>query len=108
MVTTLAGSPLTQGGIDGTGSAARFKQPWGVAVTSSGTLYVADYGNYTIRAGAGPLALSAAVSRKVHGSAGSFDVNLPLSGAPGIECRTGGANGDHTLVITFNCADSVS
>ena len=30
-----------------------------------------------------------------------FDVSLPLSGNPGIECRSGGANGDHTLVITF-------
>jgi len=37
----------------------------------------------------------------VHGSAGTFDVGLPLSGNPGIECRSGGANGDYTLVFTF-------
>jgi hypothetical protein len=42
-----------------------------------------------------------AVSRKTHGSAGTFDLNLPLIGDPGIECRSGGANGDHTVVITF-------
>jgi hypothetical protein len=42
-----------------------------------------------------------AVSRKTHGSAGTFDVNLPLTGDPGIECRSGGANGDHAVVITF-------
>jgi hypothetical protein len=42
-----------------------------------------------------------AVSRKSHGSAGSFDVNLPLVGTPGIECRTGGANGDHTVLVSF-------
>jgi hypothetical protein len=37
----------------------------------------------------------------VHGSAGSFDIDLPLTGSPGIECRDGGANGDYTLVFTF-------
>jgi hypothetical protein len=46
--------------------------------------------------------LTRVVSRKVHGSAGSFDVNLPLTGSRGVECRTGGANGDHTLVFTFS------
>ena len=43
-----------------------------------------------------------AISRKVHGSAGTFDVDLPLSGEPGVECRSGGANGDHTIVVTFS------
>ena len=33
-----------------------------------------------------------AVSRKMHGAA-VFDIALPLTGAAGIECRTGGANG---------------
>ena len=33
------------------------------------------------------------VSRKVHGGAGIFDINLPLTGAPGIECRSGGGDG---------------
>jgi hypothetical protein len=42
-----------------------------------------------------------AVSRKTHNTAGDFDVDLPLTGAPGIECRTGGASGAHTVVITF-------
>jgi hypothetical protein len=38
-----------------------------------------------------------------HGnSAGTFDVNLPLSGSPGIECRSGGANGNFTMVFTFS------
>jgi hypothetical protein len=47
-----------------------------------------------------------AVSRKTHGSAGDFDVNLPLTGPSGVECRTGGANGDHTVIISF--ANTVS
>ncbi|HWY40412.1 MAG TPA: alkaline phosphatase family protein [Chthoniobacterales bacterium] len=42
-----------------------------------------------------------AVSRKVHGTAGTFDVGLPLAGAPGIECRSGGATNDYQVVVTF-------
>jgi hypothetical protein len=57
--------------------------------------------NFSIT-GTAPLALATAVSRKTHSSAGNFDIDLPLSGSPGVECRTGGAGGDHTLVITFN------
>jgi hypothetical protein len=41
------------------------------------------------------------VSRKTHGGAGTFDVNLPLTGTPGIECRTGGATSDYQIVVTF-------
>ncbi len=43
---------------------------------------------------------TAVVSRKTHGGAGDFDVDL-LPPAPGIECRTGGASGDFKMVITF-------
>jgi YVTN family beta-propeller protein len=39
------------------------------------------------------------VSRKTHGGAGTFDVDL--TSGNGIECRGGGANGDYTLVFTF-------
>ena len=44
-VTTLAGSAGVTGSADGTGSAARFLGPFGVAVDSSGDVYVADGGN---------------------------------------------------------------
>ena len=50
--------------------------------------------------------VQSAVSRKSHGAAGSFDVDLPLSGPPGIECRSGGATHDYTIVVTF--ANSVA
>ncbi|MCI0536873.1 MAG: Ig-like domain-containing protein, partial [Verrucomicrobiales bacterium] len=49
VVTTLAGLVARRGSADGTGSAARFDQPWGVAVDGAGNVYVADYFNHTIR-----------------------------------------------------------
>ncbi|HEX3475646.1 MAG TPA: NHL repeat-containing protein, partial [Kofleriaceae bacterium] len=49
IVTTLAGSPGVQGSADGTGAAARFSAPDGVAVDSAGNLYVAETSNHTIR-----------------------------------------------------------
>ncbi|HST29433.1 MAG TPA: hypothetical protein VLK27_01180 [Chthoniobacterales bacterium] len=45
--------------------------------------------------------LTGVVSRKTHGDAGTFDVNLPSSGSPGIECRSGGAASDYMLVFAF-------
>ncbi len=48
-----------------------------------------------------PVQLTNVVSRKAHGSAGTFDVDLPLTGNPGIECRNGGTNGDYSIVFTF-------
>ncbi len=49
LVTTLAGLAGSAGSADGTGSVARFNQPSGVAVDTAGNVYVADYGNCTIR-----------------------------------------------------------
>ncbi len=50
-VTTLAGQASDSGSADGTGSAARFSAPSGVAVDGAGNVYVADLGNSTIRKG---------------------------------------------------------
>ena len=47
-----------------------------------------------------PTAVSA-VSRKTHGAAGDFDIDLPSSGPVGIECRSGGAMNDYQVVVTF-------
>jgi len=44
---------------------------------------------------------SSAVSRKVHGAAGTFDVPLPLTGNVGVECRSGGATNDYQMIINF-------
>ena len=48
-VSTLAGKALGFGYLDGTGNAARFRAPGGVAVDGSGNVFVADTRNNTIR-----------------------------------------------------------
>jgi NHL repeat/Bacterial Ig domain len=49
VVTTLAGTPGTSGTSNGTGTAARFNSPYGLAVATNGTIYVADCFNHVIR-----------------------------------------------------------
>ncbi len=89
-ILTAASKPLIQtgsalAGLRGTASGGGMSDS-----TRGGTLFVV-----------GGVGLESAVSRKTHGTAGTFDVNLPLIGAPGIECRTGGASGNHQIVVTF-------
>jgi hypothetical protein len=55
----------------------------------------------TVTTAAAPpaLQLNSAVSRKTHVGVADFDVDLPLAGPPGVECRTGASG--HKLVFTF-------
>lgn len=48
-----------------------------------------------------PVKLVSAVSRKSHGNASAFDINLPLTKKPGVECRSGSATGSYQVVLTF-------
>ena len=48
-LTTVAGSDFVAGSSDGTGSAALFNSPQGLADDGAGNVYVADAGNHTIR-----------------------------------------------------------
>jgi hypothetical protein len=41
------------------------------------------------------------VSRKDHPGGGPFDIDLPMSGAPGVEGRSGGPNEDYQIVFLF-------
>ena len=49
----------------------------------------------------GTIAPLTVLSRKTHGVAGTFDVDLPVTGNAGVECRSGGASGDHQLILIF-------
>jgi hypothetical protein len=49
VVTTLAGAADTPGSDDGTGAAARFHNPTGVAVDHAGNVFVTDTANHTLR-----------------------------------------------------------
>ena len=49
VVTTIAGTAGSSGGNDGTNGVARFNEPVGITIDGTGNLYVADYGNDTVR-----------------------------------------------------------
>jgi hypothetical protein len=82
VVTTLAGLAGTYGSADGTGSAAQFDEPFGVAVDSAGNLYVADASNNTIRKGFPASSVPAPVLRPPSLSAGQF--GFGITGLPGL------------------------
>ena len=76
-----------------------------VGFQATNTIKWAQFALARYVSGSGSPSLASAVSRKVHGAAGAFDVALPLTGGPGVEPRNG--NGRHTLVFAFS-ADVVS
>jgi glucose/arabinose dehydrogenase len=65
---------------------------------AAGELYFTDIGNGNVYK-LSPMLVGAA-SRKIHGTI-AFDLNLPLTGTPGTECRSGGPNGNYTMVFKF-------
>lgn len=70
-VTTVAGLAGSNGSVDGVGNGARFGYPMGIAVDASGTLFVADASNQTIRK-IGPDKTVSTVAGKA-GAAGASD-----------------------------------
>ena len=84
VVTTLAGLAGSPGSADGAGQAARFSYPSGVAVDNAGDVYVADYGNNTIRK-----ATSAGVVTTLAGLAGSSGGADGTKNAARFDCPSG-------------------
>ncbi len=72
-----------------------------VFAAQSGNIWTSGYdGTVLHKAGASStLQLVSAVSRKSHKTVGTFDINLPLIGTPGVECRDGG--GSYSFVFSF-------
>jgi hypothetical protein len=58
--------------------------------------------SFKLATGGGGATLVSAASRLSHGSAGTFDVNMPISGTSGVEDRD--ASGTYLAVFTFNTA----
>lgn len=90
-VTTIAGSPGSAGSADGTGNAARFRDPMGIFVDGAGTVYISDTGNNTVRratpvtgSGAPTLQVQSQPQRQqvIVGSSATFRVVATGSPAP--------------------------
>lgn len=83
VVTTFAGQLGVAGTANGTGTAAQFDSPSGLAFDKSGNLYVSDTGNHTIRKITMSRAVStiagvAGTSGFLNGATGSAQFNSPL------------------------------
>ena len=78
---------------------------WDMAIDRGSTtlsVWTRSRGAYAWPLPSAPLpTLVSVVSRKTHGAAGNFDVDLTPP-ASGIECRSGGANSDYTMIFTFS------
>ena len=62
---------------------------------------VSDMGAFEFNGVPPPVPVVSAFLRKTHGSSGAFDLNLPLTGTPAVESRTGGGSGNHTIIFNF-------
>ena len=60
-----------------------------------------DIGAFELNGAAPVPDVVGAVSRQIHGGAGAFDIDLPLDGPAGIECRLGTERGNYQVVVTF-------
>jgi sugar lactone lactonase YvrE len=103
VVTTFAGTAGSSGSTNGTGAAARFKEPYGIAIDSAGNLYVTDYANSLVRK-----VTPAGVVSTLAGTAGSTGVRL--GSLPGVLTGMYGLaiSGTQMLLLVNNGAVLVS
>jgi sugar lactone lactonase YvrE len=90
LVTTLAGKAASPGSQDGSGAAAAFRHPLGIATDAAGSVYVADYGNHTIRritpeGAVTTLAGSAGVAGDADGEGSAARLRYPTAVASGAD-----------------------
>jgi len=72
---------------------------WSVGGLNGATFqFLAEVQKRTVGCGPTP---NSAVSRLNHTGVGDFDIALPLSGTPGVECRRKTATNDYSMVVTF-------
>jgi serine/threonine protein kinase, bacterial len=89
-ITTFAGTGLT-GSANGSGSAASFKDPTGIAVDSAGNVYVADAGNNLIRVITPAAVVTTLAGDGTVGSADGSASAASFSGPNGVAVGSGGA-----------------
>ncbi|HEX3797423.1 MAG TPA: NHL repeat-containing protein [Verrucomicrobiae bacterium] len=90
-VTTLAGSVLTSGSVDGPAASALFGDPTGLAMDASGNIYITDNQNNTIRklSAAGQVTTIAGRAGQM-GSADGVGTNALFNGPSGIAIAANG------------------
>lgn len=111
VVSTLAGS-TTAGSTDGTGSAASFSHPEGVAVDSLGNVYVADSANNEIRkispAGLVTTLAGTTVAGSANGSGTSASFNYPTGVAVDSAGNVYVADANNNEIRMIDTSDVVS
>jgi hypothetical protein len=95
MVTTIGGLVGDSEAEDGLGAAARFYQPYGIAVDGSGNVYVADKGNDRIVKGVPPASTALAAGSCAMTALASQPNSLPVAAL--LECCTAPAGDTPTV-----------
>ena len=113
VVTTVAGSPLIAGNSDGTGVAAQFNDITGITVDPSGNVFVADYGNNTVRKIApGGVVTTVAGLSGVTGNKDGTGVAASFNGPAGVGSDSSGniyiADSGNDLIRMMNPAGFVN
>ena len=109
MVSTFVGSTIYIGSSDGVGASARFNSPSGIAIDSSGNLYVTDGGNNTVREiTSSGMVITLAGSAGTSGSSDGFGsaARFNFKSSDMFDCNLAGVAVDSTGTIfvadTFN------